>query len=67
MQLQSRRSRREKNIVSSIMTLTVVVVLTSRAMKLRKTVHVKRKDQLDATKRVKPIPKVRRIDSYRLA
>ena len=47
------------------MTLTVVVVLTSRAMKLRKTVHVKKKkkEQLDATKRVKPIPKVlRRID-----
>ena len=34
-------------------------------MKLRKTVHVKKKEQLDATKvskRVKPIPKVRRID-----
>ena len=48
------------------MTLTVVVVLTSCApMKLRKTVHVKKKkEQLDATKRVtsKPIPKVRRID-----
>ena len=43
------------------MTLTVVrvVVLTSRAMKLRKTVHVIKKRTIE---RVKPIAKVRRID-----
>ena len=47
------------------MTLTVVVVLTSRAMieaPKDRSREKKKKEQLDATKRVKPIPKVRRID-----
>ena len=35
--------RNAKYIASAIMTLTVVVVLTSRTVKLRKTVHVKRR------------------------
>ena len=52
MQLQSRRSRREKNSAKNIVSCQLnydtdscgcALVPTSRAMKLRKTFHVKKK------------------------